>query len=139
MKPTMRQTIRIIVAVGFYLLWSLQHLYIAISGNTTLYENFFAASYFPFYSWAWEHLGAPLFPWVALGVVVFEYALGLMMLSREPWARWGQLGGMIWNLLLAPFPWGWTNLLLAGLHGWLYAQHFERSALELFRPGLKAR
>lgn len=38
---------------------------------------------------------------------------------------------------------GWLVLavavLLAGLHGWLYAQHFERSALELFRPGLKAR
>lgn len=133
------QIIRVVVAVGFYLLWALQHLYLAITQNSQLYDSFFAASYLPLYPWLWHTLGKPLFPWIGLLVVVFEYTLGLMMLSRRPWAKWGQLGGLIWNLLLAPFPWGWANLILVGLHAWLYAGNFEHSVLEGLRPRVRAR
>lgn len=42
------QILRALIAVGFCLGWSLQHLYLGLSGNPELYGSFFA-SYFPFY------------------------------------------------------------------------------------------
>lgn len=122
-------SVRIVVAVGFYMLWSLQHLYIAVTGHPQLYESFFAASYIPLYFDAWRTVGLPLFPWISLIVVVFEYALAVMMLGRDQVARLGQWAGVLWKLLLAPTPWGYANLILAGVHLWLATRWFGHSAL----------
>jgi hypothetical protein len=76
-----------------------------------------------------------------LPIIVFELIVGLMMLSKGRTVRLGQAAGALWNLLLAPLlgPWGWTNLIMVALHGWLYTQTFDRSALELLRPGAGGR
>lgn len=128
---TFANILRIVIAVGLYMLWALQHLYLAISGNAQVYESFFDASYLPVYTWAWRTIGEPLFPWIAVLVVAFEYALGFMMLSRGQTARLGQWAGFVWNLLLVPFPWGYANVILAAAHLWLATRTFKRSIIPL--------
>lgn len=137
MTNRVANVLRVVVAVGFYLIWASQHVYLALGGNAEPYGNFFGAAYPPVYAWAWEALGEPLFPWSALLVVALEVAAGLAMLARGRTARLGQLAGLGWNLLLAPTPWGGVNLALAALHGWLATRTFERSVWSALKEGLR--
>jgi hypothetical protein len=81
------------------------------------------------YQVIWTRLVLPnLVPLVVL-LVILEMVAGTFMLSKRPrWAALGQLGGMIFNLLLIPFWFGYgmPNLILALVHGWLFRQ--ERRA-----------
>ncbi len=74
------------------------------------------------YQRLWSQLVLPnLIPLVIL-VVIFEMVAGALMLSqRKSFADLGQLGGMLFNLLLIPFWFGYgiPNLLLASVHLWL--------------------
>src|SRR5687768_4650855 len=77
------------------------------------------------YQVLWTRLVLPyLVPLVVL-LVILEMVAGTFMLSKRPqWAALGQLGGMIFNLLLIPFWFGYgiPNLILALIHGWLFRQ-----------------
>lgn len=81
------------------------------------------------YQAIWTRLVLPyLVPLVVL-LVILEMVAGTLMLSKRPqWAALGQLGGMLFNLLLIPFWFGYgiPNLILALIHGWLFSQ--ERQA-----------
>lgn len=133
---------RTVVAVGCYLLWAAQHVYLAVSGNAEGYDRFFTAAYLPVYTCGWETLARPLFPWVVLLVVALEVAAGVTMLARGRTARLGQLAGFVWNLLLAPTPWSYANLILSAAHLWRATRTFERSVWPFPRregePGRRA-
>jgi len=81
------------------------------------------------YQVLWTRLVLPyLVPLVVL-LVILEMVAGMLMLSKhQRWATLGQLGGMLFNLLLVPFWFGYgiPNLILALIHGWLLGQ--ERQA-----------
>ncbi len=81
------------------------------------------------YQLLWTRLVLPyLVPLVVL-LVILEMVAGMLMLSKhQRWATLGQLGGMLFNLLLIPFWFGYgiPNLILALIHGWLLSQ--ERQA-----------
>ena len=81
------------------------------------------------YQVLWTRLVLPyLVPFVVL-LVILEMVAGTLMLSkRKQWATLGQLGGMLFNLVLIPFWFGYgiPNLILALVHGWLLGQ--ERRA-----------
>jgi len=77
------------------------------------------------YQRIWSSFVLPnLMPLVIL-LVALEMAAGALMLSRRPHlAELGQLGGLLFNLLLIPFwfSYGIPNLLLVLVHGWLLRQ-----------------
>ena len=83
------------------------------------------------YQVLWTRLVLPnLVPLVVL-LVILEMVAGTLMLSkRKQWAALGQLGGMLFNLVLIPFWFGYgiPNLILALVHGWLLIQ--ERRAAD---------
>ncbi len=75
------------------------------------------------YQQIWSTFVLPNLALLVFLLVLLEIVAGLMMLSSRPkQARRGQLAGMLFNLLLLPF-WffyGIPNLLLVGLHYWLW-------------------
>ena len=83
------------------------------------------------YQVLWTRLVLPnLVPLVVL-LVILEMVAGTLMLSkRKQWAALGQFGGMLFNLVLIPFWFGYgiPNLILALVHGWLLIQ--ERRAAD---------
>jgi hypothetical protein len=129
------QALRVLLAVAFYLGGALVHAH-AILNDLTVYSWFGEQSFVPLYRDFWQGIVEPGLPWIVLPVIAFEFIVGLMMLDKGRTARLGQAAGALWNLLLAPLlgPWGWTNLIMTSLHGWLYTQTFDRSALKLLRP-----
>jgi hypothetical protein len=129
------RALRILLAVAFYLGGAAVHTH-AILNDLAVYNWFGEQSFVPFYRSFWHGVVEPNLPWIVLPVVAFELVVGLMMLGKGRKAQLGQAAGGFWNLLLAPLlgTWGWTNLIMVALHGWLYTQNFDRSAFELLRP-----
>jgi hypothetical protein len=134
------QALRILLAVTFYLGGALVHTH-AILNDLTVYSWFGERSFVPFYRDFWQGVALPGLPWIVLPVIVFLVVAGLMMLGKGRTARLGQAARALWNLLLAPLlgPWGWTNLVMVALHGWLTTKDFDRSALELLRQPMETR
>jgi hypothetical protein len=89
------------------------------------------------YQTLWNQLVLPnLVPLVIL-LVLFEAVAGALMLSQhKPFATLGQLGGLLFNLLLAPFWFGYgiPNLLLVLLHLWLLLQELHPASGSRLRP-----
>ena len=122
------QGLRLLLAL-FYLAGGAFHLAMIRSDRLELYQAFADHAVLAFYSTAWEALVVPALPWIILPVILFLWTAAILMLCKGGWARAGQGLGILWNLFLAPFgPWGWTNLILAALHGWLFTRHFRSGA-----------
>jgi hypothetical protein len=81
------------------------------------------------YSVLWEQWVLPNLAPLVLLLVAFEMAAGALMLSRPHLAQYGQAAGLIFNLLLTPFMFGFgiPNLLLVALHGWLWSEEHRRA------------
>ena len=117
--------LRTFLAVVFYVGGGVLHLVLVVSGQHELYFAFDDATLLPFYSTVWEALVEPAVPWIVLPVILFEWAVALLMLAGGKRARAGNLAAVAWNVVLAPFGWwGWTNAILAVVHGWLASKDF---------------
>jgi hypothetical protein len=94
-----------------YLITQQRELYVAVDDTA-----------WPVYQQLWTRLVLPnLTPLVAL-LVLFEMVAGALMLSKQRrLAQLGQIAGLLFNLLLAPFWFFYAipNLLLAAVHLWL--------------------
>jgi hypothetical protein len=92
----------------------------------------------PFYQFLWNTFVLPNLVPLAILLIAFEFAAGLLMFSRTPlWAEIGQLAGLVFNLLLIPFWFFYAipNLVLAALHAWLlYAQRHSHPTGNLPAP-----
>lgn len=81
------------------------------------------------YQTLWNQFVLPNLTPLVILLVLFEMIAGAFMLSQhKPFAALGQLGGLIFNLLLTPFwfAYGIPNLLLVLLHLWLFLQERHR-------------
>jgi hypothetical protein len=91
----------------------------------------------PLYQTLWNEFVLPNLTPLVILLVLFEIVAGAFMLSqRKPFAALGQLGGLLFNLLLAPFWFGYgiPNLLLALLHLWLLLQEMHTASGGRLRP-----
>ncbi|MCX6045132.1 MAG: hypothetical protein NT075_08460 [Chloroflexi bacterium] len=108
----------------FYLLVGpLLHGYL-MTYQRTIYVSVADTAWAP-YQLFWVRSVLPNLPLLITLLVLFELVAGVCMLSwQAPVAVLGQLGGLLFNLLLLPF-WffyGIPNLLLVIVHGWLLLQ-----------------
>jgi len=75
-----------------------------------------------------------------IGVVLFEVALGLLILGRGPGVDIGVAASVIWVLGLLPFlawPYLLTNLLLAGMQGMLALRRYDTTIWSLLMTALR--
>jgi hypothetical protein len=89
------------------------------------------------YQTLWRGFVLPNLTPLVILLVLFEMAAGALMLSqRKRLAELGQLGGLLFNLLLVPFwfSYGIPNLLLVLLHLWVLLQENRTAASGHWRP-----
>jgi hypothetical protein len=88
------------------------------------------------YQTLWTSVVLPNLTPLVILLILLEMGAGALMLSKDPArARMGQVGGLIFNLLLVPF-WFYhaiPNLLTAALHFWLM-QEGQRAPHRSLRP-----
>jgi hypothetical protein len=99
-----------------------------------IYEGFADLSFLRFYKSLWRRLVVPqLGVWVTL-VIVFEIALGVLLLAPDPYAHLGLILAAAFALFLVPFWWGGgalINLLLLGLLIWLLRFDYPEGILSM--------
>lgn len=92
----------------------------------------------PFYQLIWNAFVLPNLVPLAILLIAFEFAAGLLMFSRTPLrAELGQLAGLLFNLLLVPFWFFYAipNLILVALHAWLlYVERHNHPTSNLPAP-----
>lgn len=127
--PIFASVVRTFIAVVLYLGGGVLHLVLIARGQLGLYRLFDDAALLDVYATAWSRFVEPALPWIVVPVILFEWTIGVLMLSRGRHAKTGHVAGAVWNVLLAPFgPWGWMNLALAAVHAWLARVDFQRPA-----------
>ena len=113
--------------IHLYLITQQPQLYAAVDDDAGLV-----------YQSIWNALVLPnLIPLVILLMGLEGIAGALMLMHRPQYARWGQIAGLVFNLLLLPF-WffyGIPNLLLVLLHLWILTNlyHLDRTEKNEFR------
>lgn len=93
------------------------------------------------YQMLWTNLVLPYLTPLVILLVILEMTAGLLILSRRAHlAELGQLGGLLFNLLLIPFwfSYGIPNLVLVLLHGWLLRQERHSASATQYQPAFKA-
>jgi hypothetical protein len=91
----------------------------------------------PVYQTLWNQFVLPNLTPLVILLVLFEMVAGAFMLSQhKSFAALGQLGGLLFNLFLTPFWFGYgiPNLLLVLLHFWLLLQELHPASGSRLRP-----
>jgi hypothetical protein len=119
------------IALGLlYLAASVFNLIVTLPrsiSNPQFYTQWVANPLIPFYKTFFRDVVTPYAPFLTALVALYEITLGVLILSRGIAVKIGLLGGIFFNLLLAPMWIGQTfpNLLLAVLHVPLLWQDFK--------------
>jgi len=82
---------------------------------------------------------APNLPVLLVLLILFEFSIGVLILSKGIGVKLGLLGGLLFNLFLVPlqFVRGIPNLLLAAVQAYLLTKEYRTTVLELFRRRLR--
>lgn len=126
------------VAVLFLAAGALVNLVMLVWGET--YADFAATSYLPFVRDTWASLVVPN-RWVFIPLlVVFEAAVGVLVLLGGRWTRLGLLAAVAFHVALLSFGWGfwlWSVPMVVALLLLLRAQgRAERDAGVPAQPGV---
>lgn len=77
--------------------------------NPGFYRTFADLTFFPFYRWLILNIAIPNATLITALVIVFEFAVGVMTLSKGEWVRWGLVGTGVWVVFIAPAM-GWYTI-----------------------------
>lgn len=77
--------------------------------NPDFYRTFAELTFFPFYRWLILNVAIPNATLITALVVAFEFAVGVMTLSKGRWVRWGLIGTGVWVVFIAPAM-GWYTI-----------------------------
>jgi len=97
-----------------------------LTRDPSLYSKWVANPLVPFYKPLFVNFVTPNAVLLTVLVALYELALGGLILSKGRYVKIGLIGGMLFNLLLAPMWIGQTifNLILAALHVPLFRYDF---------------
>jgi hypothetical protein len=101
--------------------------------NPELYRVFSTLTFFPFYRRLLLEVALPNAYVISGLVVAFELAVGVMILARGRWVRWGLIGTGAWTLFVTPAM-GWYTIwspLLLAIPLLLLRYDYARSLLDL--------
>ena len=107
--------------------------------NPQLYAQWVENPLLPFYRWFFVNVVTPHAAlWTSLAAA-YEVVLGLLILSKGIRVKVGQVGGILFNMALAPMWVGQVvpNLMLAAAHALLLRKDFEESFFEHIRHVLR--
>lgn len=117
---------------GMYLAGAVTHL-ILVTFAPRSYDSFADTSWWPFVTHAWRSVLVPNTGYFVPALIVFEAAVGLLILSRR-YRRIGIVAATGFNAALILFGWGfciWSVPVIA-LLGWFW--HLESGAAEASGP-----
>lgn len=77
--------------------------------NPTFYRTFADLTFFPFYRRLILNVAIPNAQLITALVVIFEFAIGVLMLSKGQAVRWGLIGTGVWVVFICPAM-GWYTL-----------------------------
>jgi hypothetical protein len=107
--------------------------------NPGFYRDFADLTFFPFYRSLLLQVALPNATLISALVVVFEFAVGAMVLSKGQAVRWGLICSALWCLFVWPAM-GWYTLwspVLMVIPWLLMRRKYDRSVLDLvLRPGV---
>lgn len=107
----MRNFLRGFVALWYLLDWMI-HAYLALFAPST-YEVFGHTSLIPGYESFWQYLIMPRIIFFALLLAAFEITVGLLLINRGKWVKYGLVLSVAFNLFLVQM-----GLASPGLTGW---------------------
>ena len=92
----------------------------------------------PVLPWFFENVVALAPPLFGLLAASYEVSIALMMLSKGKYARWGLIGGIVFLVAITPLGvWTLANPILALALVVLLRRRYDRSLLEMLRPGAR--
>ncbi|MFX0173086.1 MAG: hypothetical protein ACFE9L_14330 [Candidatus Hodarchaeota archaeon] len=120
----------------FYLVSSLFNLFHTINNTHYLWMVCLENVHFAFYKQFLEQIVIPNEKLVILAVVIFEFIVGVLILSKEIFVKIGLLFTILWVLFIIPFlPWSDIigHLLLGTFQTLLLLGNYDRSVLEIIK------
>jgi hypothetical protein len=116
----------------FFLVMAIGVNVVTVLVDPNSYIGLGADSYIPLYRWVFTNLVtlAPLL--FVLPVAAFEIAIGLLMLSKGKYVKWGLIGGIGFLVVITPLGiWTLANPILAAAMAVLLRREYDRSFLEM--------
>lgn len=101
--------------------------------NPAFYQTFADLTFFPFYRQLILNIAIPNATLISALVVIFEFAVGVMMLSKGEWVHWGLIGTGIWVVFITPAM-GWytiASLIFLIIPALLLRYEYDRSLFGL--------
>jgi len=122
---------RIFVGI-FFLVMAIGVNVVMVFVDPDSYIGLGADSFVPLYRWVFMNLVALAPPLFVLPVAAFEIAIGLLMLSKGRYVKWGLIGGIVFLIGITPLGiWTLGNPILAIAMAYLLSKEYDRSFLEL--------
>ena len=124
---------RIFVGI-FFLIMAIGVNVVMVFFDPNSYIGLGAESFISLYRWVFTNLVALAPPLFVLPIAAFEIAIGLLMLSRGRYVKWGLMGGIVFLIAITPLGvWTLANLILAVAMTYLLTKEYERSLSETLR------
>lgn len=101
--------------------------------NPGFYRTFADLTFFPFYRQLILDVAIPNAILITALVVIFEFSIGVLTLSKGEWVRWGLIGTGIWVVFIAPAM-GWYTIwspIFLVIPALLMRHNYERSLFGL--------
>jgi hypothetical protein len=101
--------------------------------NPDFYQTFADLTFFPFYRQLILNIALPNATLISALVVIFEFAVGVMMLSKGKWVHWGLVGTGVWVVFITPAM-GWytvASLIFLIIPALLLRYDYDRTLLGL--------
>lgn len=122
-----------------YILSSLINLFFAVS-NPEVYRAWADTALLPLYRELMLNISTPLLQLCLITVVVCQVIIGLLVLGKNLFVKFGLFGGMVFHLGITP--WGLfnlPNLVFVGVLFWLFKYHYDVTFIEMFRTGFRSK
>src|SRR5215208_4369551 len=124
---------RIFVGI-FFLIMAIGVNVVMVFFDPNSYIGLGAESFISLYRWVFTNLVALAPPLFVLPIAAFEIAIGLLMLSRGRYVKWGLMGGIVFLIAITPLGvWTLANLILAVAMTYLLTKEYEWSLSETLR------
>lgn len=87
------------------------------------------------YRWLFSSIVGAAPDFMTLLLILGELTLGILLLSRDPWAQVGLVLSAVWCVFLFFIIWPYTlsTIVLLALSGWLLRYDHEQSVVDLIR------
>ncbi len=121
---------------GFYLVACVFNLFHTINNTQYLWAVCLENVHFSFYKEFLEQIVIPNEQLIILLVVVFEFTVGVLILSKEIFVKIGLLLAILWVLIIAPFlPWVdiLGHLLLGTFQALLLKGNYDTTVWEIIQ------